>query len=377
MRTWIMFAVVMLAACKKTDKPVDKAAFKASCKPNPTHDGMDCTVENISTKPGRACVTSREQVPKSRPLIAQRVCTKVLQPGEKHAFSPSFDRYPTLQPVCAPDGTWICIDEIVETPEMLGENIPVVSGSGSAVATVDAAMIPPPYEPAADVSAELKAAIAASDRDVADRMLDAGRKPGEVFGFFGVKPGMKIGELFAGGGYSTEVMARVVGDTGKIWAQNSTEILEKFARKPWTARAAKPVMKNVIAVEKPIDDPFPAEAKDLDMVITILNYHDAVWQKADRPKMNKAIFDALKKGGVYAIVDHSAAKGSGTRDCETLHRIDEDVVKQEVEGAGFKLEASSDVLRNPSDPRDWSTSPRTAGEKRGTSDRFVLKFVKP
>ena len=262
---------------------------------------------------------------------------------------------------------------------MNGSNVASGSGvaSGSAAAAVDAALTPPPYEPAADVPQEIKKVIAAEDRDVADRMLDAGRKPGEVFGFFGVKSGMKIGELFAGGGYSTEIMARIVGDSGKIWAQNSTEILEKFARKPWSARAAKPVMKNVVAVEKPIDDPFPPEAKDLDMVITILNYHDAVWQKSDRPKMNKLVFDALKKGGVYAIVDHSAAKGSGIRDVETLHRIDEDVVKQEALAAGFKLETSSDVLRNPSDARDWNSSPKAAAEKRGTSDRFVLRFVKP
>jgi len=85
---------------------------------------MECSVENISKTPGRACVTSREQVPKSRPVIAQRVCTKVLAPGEKLDFKPKFDRYETLQPVCSPDGTWICRDEIVETPEMLGENIP-------------------------------------------------------------------------------------------------------------------------------------------------------------------------------------------------------------------------------------------------------------
>jgi predicted methyltransferase len=258
-----------------------------------------------------------------------------------------------------------------------GSAVDTGSGSGSAPAPVDAALVPPPYEPAADVPDDIKKVIAAEDRAVEDRMLDAGRKPGEVFGFFGVKSGMKIGELFAGGGYSSELMARIVGDSGKIYAQNSKDIMDRFARKPWEARAAKPVMKNVVMTEKPIDDPFPLEAKGLDMVVTILNYHDAVWQKADRGKMNKMIFDALKKGGVYAIVDHSAAKGSGTRDVETLHRIDEDVVKQEALAAGFKLEASSDVLRNPGDTRDWNSSPRAAADKRGTSDRFVLKFVKP
>lgn len=246
------------------------------------------------------------------------------------------------------------------------------SGSGSAV---DPA--PPPYTPAADVPDPIKAAIAADDRSADDRKLDAGRKPGEVLGFFRVAPGQRIGELFAGGGYTTELLARTVGDTGKVYAQNTTEILDKFARKPWTERAAKPVMKQVTGLERPIDDPFPAEVRDLDAVITILNYHDTVWMKADRPKMNKAVFDALRSGGVYAIVDHSAAEGSGTRDVETLHRIDEAVVKQEVLAAGFKLDGESDVLREPADARDWSSSPRAAGERRGKSDRFTLRFVKP
>ena len=92
---------------------------------------------------------------------------------------------------------------------------------------------------------------------------------------------------------------------------------------------------------------------------------------------NTRMFAALKKGGVYGIIDHSAAPGSGTRDTETLHRIDEDVVKKEVLAAGFKLDAESDLLRNPDDKRDWNSSPREAGERRGTSDRFMLRFVKP
>ena len=251
------------------------------------------------------------------------------------------------------------------------------SGSGSAQKPPEKPKDPPPYTPAADVPDAIKAAIAATDRALDDRMLDAGRMPGEVLGFFKLAPGQKVGELFAGGGYTTELMARTVGETGKVWAQNTKEILDKFARKPWEERAAKPVMKNVVGVERPTDDPFPPEAKDLDLVITILNYHDFVWQKADMPKLNKAVFAALKPGGIYAIVDHSAAKTSGIRDVETLHRIDEDVVKKEVLEAGFELDAESDVLRHPDDPRDWSTSPRNAGEKRGTSDRFTLRFVKP
>ncbi|MBL9017585.1 MAG: class I SAM-dependent methyltransferase [Myxococcales bacterium] len=252
------------------------------------------------------------------------------------------------------------------------------TGSGSGAGSGSAIVIPP-YTPAADVPAPIRAAIAASDRADADRALDAGRKPGEVLAFYRVGPGQRIGELFAGGGYTTELMARVVGDGGTIYAQNTKEVLDRFARKPWTERAAKPVMKQVVAVEQPTDTPFPPEAKDLDLVITILNYHDFVWQKADTKKLNAAVFAALKPGGVYAIIDHSAAAGSGTRDCETLHRIDEETVKQEVSAAGFTLDASSDLLRNPADTRDWNSSPKAATEagKRGTSDRFMLRFVKP
>jgi predicted methyltransferase len=266
------------------------------------------------------------------------------------------------------------------------EASPPPAGSGTAAAApgdaapapaVDAADVIPPYTPAADVPAPIRDAIAATDRSVDDRKLDAGREPAEVLAFFKIAPGHKVGELFAGGGYTTELMARVVGPTGKIYAQNTKEVLDRFARKPWSERAAKPVMANVVGVEQPTDDPFPPEAKDLDAVITILNYHDFVWQKADRAKLNKLVFERLKKGGVYGIVDHSAAAGSGVRDVETLHRIDEATVKQEVLAAGFVLDGESDVLRHPDDARDWNTSPRNAGDRRGTSDRFTLRFVKP
>jgi predicted methyltransferase len=136
-------------------------------------------------------------------------------------------------------------------------------------------------------------------------------------------------------------------------------------------------MKNTVLVEQPAETPFPPEAKNLDAVICILNYHDFVWQKVDRKKLNAAVFAALKPGGVYGIVDHAAEKGSGVRDVETLHRIDEDAVKQEITAAGFKLDGESELLANPSDAHDWNDSPRAAAEKRGTSDRFTLRFVKP
>lgn len=122
MRGWCIL-IVMLAACQKQE--AEKPQFQASCKHDATFDNIDCVVENIGKRRGRACVTARVQVPKSRPLIAQRVCTKPLDPGQRLSFRPKFERTTDgLQKICAPDGQWVCRDEIVETPEMLTENIP-------------------------------------------------------------------------------------------------------------------------------------------------------------------------------------------------------------------------------------------------------------
>lgn len=220
-------------------------------------------------------------------------------------------------------------------------------------------------------------AVAAPDRSDADRALDQGRQPAKVLAFFGVGPGLSVGEVAAGLGYTTELIARMVGDGGRVYAQNHRFVLERFAEGPWSERLKKPVMKNVVRVDRELEDPMPPEARELDAVISILFYHDTVWQKTDRDRMNRAIFAALRRGGVYGIVDHSATPGSGGADTETLHRIDESLVVSEVERAGFKLEARGDFLRNPDDARDWNASPRAAGERRGTSDRFVLRFVKP
>jgi predicted methyltransferase len=226
------------------------------------------------------------------------------------------------------------------------------------------------------VTAAAKAIVDAADRDDTDKKLDGGRHPAELLSFLALKPGDRVAELAVGGGYTTELLARAVGPKGKVWGENNAFIM-KFAEKPWAARLAKPVNKNVVRVDKELDAPFPLEAKNLDAVVMVLFYHDSVWMNVERDKMNKAIFDALKRGGQYVVVDHSAPEGSGTADVKTTHRIDEMTVLREVERAGFHHVASPDFLRNQADTRDWNDSPMQAGERRGTSDRFVLKFIKP
>jgi len=222
-----------------------------------------------------------------------------------------------------------------------------------------------------------RAIVDAPDRSERDRSLDAGRRPAQLLEFFHVGPGMQVAELAAGGGYTTELLARAVGPTGKVYGQNPKWILERFAEKPWSERLTKPVMKNVVRVDRELDDPFPSEARDLDAVFCILFYHDFVWLNVDRDKLNRAVFKALKPGGVYAIVDHSGRDGTGTTEAQTLHRIEEKTVRSEIEKAGFRLRSEGTFLRNASDGRDWNASPMASAEKRGTSDRFVLAFERP
>lgn len=220
-------------------------------------------------------------------------------------------------------------------------------------------------------------AVAAADRTDADKALDAGRKPAELLSFLKVAPGMKVAEIFAGGGYTVELLARVVGPTGTVYAHNTPKILEMFARKPWSERQARIGAPWIVGVERELDAPLPDEAKDLDLVVMNLVYHDAVAMGVDRSGMNGAIWKALKPGGEFVVVDHSAKDGSGANDASTLHRIEAKVVQAEIEQTGFKLDRQSDLYKNADDKRDWNASPMDAKEKRGTSDRFVLVFKKP
>jgi predicted methyltransferase len=237
--------------------------------------------------------------------------------------------------------------------------------------------IRPPTAPYVDNLDMARGVVEAPDRTPEDRALDAGRRPAELLAFIGVRPGMRVAEIGAGYGYTTELLARAVGPTGVVYGQNNRFIRERFAEKPWSERLAKPVMKPVVRVDREFDDPLPPEATDLDAVVNVLLYHDTVWMRTDRARMNRAIFGALKPGGVYVVVDHSGRAGTGTTETQSLHRIEEKVVRAEIESAGFRLAADADFLRNPSDTRDWNAAPRAAGERRGTSDRFVLKFVRP
>ncbi|MCG5053410.1 MAG: methyltransferase domain-containing protein [Myxococcales bacterium] len=227
-----------------------------------------------------------------------------------------------------------------------------------------------PEGPAPDYAA----LVAAADRTEADRKLDEERRPVELLAFVGVRTGWRVAELGAGSGYTTELLARAVGPTGRVYAQNPAIVVDKYVKDLWPERLARPINAAVVRVDQEFDTPLPEEARKLDAVVMNLFYHDLYWFGTDRKAMNEAIFSALKPGGVFVIIDHSAARGAGTTEVKRLHRVEEAVVIEDVKAAGFTLVDEGQFLRNPDDARDWMVF--TEG-KRGHTDRFVLKFARP
>jgi predicted methyltransferase len=234
----------------------------------------------------------------------------------------------------------------------------------------------PGYAGPRDAEAVIGAAIADPARPAADREQDANRKPLQVLSFAGIKPGDKVADFIPGGGYMTRLFSKIVGPSGRVYAVVPEENLEKWkADKAVKDIAADPAYPNVSVLHAPVNK-FPAP-EPLDLVWTSMNYHDLhleFFGPADLAAVNKAVFAALKPGGIYLVLDHAAAAGSGLRDAGTLHRIDPEVVKREVLAAGFVLEAESDALKNPSDDHSRKVFDDAV---RGKTDKFIFRFRKP
>jgi predicted methyltransferase len=216
------------------------------------------------------------------------------------------------------------------------------------------------------------AVVAASDRLASDREIDERRHPEQLLAFIGVRPGMKVLDVNSGAGYTTELMSRVVGSTGVVYAQDSQASMNRVKER-YDERLRNDPMKNVVRVTSGYTDPVPPGVRDLDLATLLFFYHDISYMSdVDRAAMNRNIYRALKPGGIFVVADHSAHAGAGTSVAKTLHRIDEALVRREVEAAGFRLVAEGDFLRNPNDPRTGRVfkSPVTV-------DEFVLKFQKP
>jgi len=253
--------------------------------------------------------------------------------------------------------------------------------------------------------------VASPDRSAADRTNDQRRKPEQMLVFIGVRPGMTALDLSAAGGYTTELLARAIGPSGMVYGQSrprdpsrpptppaapegnsrptATSDKAVVVAPPPPAVAPRPspdalearerALRNadikaapIAVVVRPFEDPIPPELAEFDLVTLMFNYHDLGHLGVDRAAMNRAVFQALKKGGVYVIADHSGRPGTGISEAGTLHRVEEAFLRKEVEAAGFKLAAEGNFLRNPKDPRDKNTP-----DPPQPKDEFVLKFVKP
>jgi predicted methyltransferase len=216
------------------------------------------------------------------------------------------------------------------------------------------------------------AAVADSARPAADSERDKDRKPAETLAFAGVKPGDQVVELAPGRGYYTRLLSAVVGEKGKVTAVTSPA-KPGAPPPPVEAIAADSHYRNVtVSLQHAAELKLPANS---DLVWTSQNYHDFHnIPDVQVSTINKAVFEALKPGGTYLVLDHAAEAGSGARDTNTLHRIDEQTVKQEVKAAGFELAGESNILRNKADPH---TAKVFDPEIRGHTDQFILKFRKP
>jgi predicted methyltransferase len=220
-------------------------------------------------------------------------------------------------------------------------------------------------------ASDYAALLAAPDRSEADRQADQRRDPAPFLAFAAPRPGMKVLDMGAGGGYSSELMARAVAPNGTVFAQNPSDLGER-GKAAFATRMATPAMKNAVADTAPFDDPIPAGVADFDLVTFLFYYHDTTYMTVDRTRMNRKLFAALKPGGTLVIADHAALSGQGITVGKTLHRIEESALRQEVEAAGFKLIATGDFWRNAADTHDFPSFTRDK-----PVDNFVLKFQKP
>jgi predicted methyltransferase len=246
----------------------------------------------------------------------------------------------------------------------------------ASVLTVPTILVSPVSQAADALPGYIQSAVADAGRPDADKQRDANRKPAEVIAFAGIKAGDKIGELMPGGGYFTRIFSKVVGEKGVVYALAPAPAPPAANAPPrpnaLAAIAAEPAYQNVKLAALDTSVKLP---EAVDLVWTSLNYHDLARRPdAEVTALNKMVFDSLKPGGVYIVIDHASAPGAGKTVLQTLHRIDPESVKKDVTSVGFVLDSESKVLLNPKDPHTVAVHDPAM---RGTTDQFVLKFRKP
>ncbi|KLD65233.1 class I SAM-dependent methyltransferase [Dyella japonica] len=239
---------------------------------------------------------------------------------------------------------------------------------------VTAALATPP------APAEVPSYVTAAVNDPArkdDTVNDERRKIADLMAFAEVKPGQSVVDLIPGSGYFTRVFSGIVGPQGKVFAVWPNEYGKEAQSDVQASKAlvANPHYANVGVLMVPANQ-FKTPGK-VDLVFTSQNYHDypdKFMGSVDPVTFDKQVFDSLKPGGLFVVIDHVAESGSGMRDTDTLHRIDPAIVKKQVESVGFVFDGESDVLRNPKDPHNIKVFDKAI---RGHTDQFVYRFRKP
>jgi predicted methyltransferase len=202
----------------------------------------------------------------------------------------------------------------------------------------------------------IEAAVASPDRPVKDRDEDSKRKPAQVLTMTGVAPGQRVIDIFSSGGWYAELLARSVGPQGQVYAQNPPSVLKRFGDKAIIERLANNRLPNVVRWDKEVNDMDLADSS-FDGAMINLVFHDLLWISQDVPDFLADLHKALKKGAWIAVIDHAAPAGtrdSFAKDPRGQHRIDEAYTRELFEAAGFKLNATSDIMRNPADDRQKS-----------------------
>ena len=230
---------------------------------------------------------------------------------------------------------------------------------------------------AASASAnQFQLAINDPDRSPSDRERDATSHPAQVLGFFELRPGQVVLDLFAGGGYYSEIGGRIVGAEGTVYMHNNAAYLG-FAGEALSARIQSGRLQNVTRYDRELDD-VDLPSNSVDRVLMIMTYHD-LYYKADGWDLDPERFFAmvhrvLKPGGLLCIVDHAGTPGSNANDAQDLHRIDPAFARRDIEDRGFTFVGETALLQNPDDPLDVNVFDPSVRRK---TSRFVYKFVEP
>jgi predicted methyltransferase len=221
-------------------------------------------------------------------------------------------------------------------------------------------------------------AVADPSRPDSDTTRDADRKPAQTLVFVGIKSGDKVADYVADAGYFTRLFSSVVGSKGHVYAVEPTAFFkyQSFPKAVAELQGYAVTHPNVTVTTAAALEGLRFPEK-LDLFWISQNYHDLhdkFMGPVDTAAFNKGVYEVLKPGGLYVVLDHSAAPGAATEVTETLHRIESSTVRREVEAAGFKFDSESSILANPADPRTAKVFDQTI---RGHTDQFILKFRKP